>query len=85
MGVGSLVVIGLVLAALLGEGGIRRHAALRAEMQGLRKAVDAVRADNQRLRAEVRALRTDPEYMEAVTRDELGWIRPRERVVHFDD
>lgn len=82
---GSALVIGLVLGALVGDGGVARHGALRGELEALEREVQTVEAENRQLAREVEALRTDPEYMEAVARDELGWVRPSERVVVFRD
>jgi cell division protein FtsB len=81
----SALVIGLVLSALVGDGGVARHGPLRRELGTLEREVRALEAENRALSREVEALRTDSEYMESVARDELGWVRPGERVVVFRD
>lgn len=79
----SALVIGLVLAALVGDGGVARHGQLRRELETLEREVRGLERQNRTLEREVEALRTDPRHMEAVARDELGWVRPGERVVIF--
>lgn len=81
----SALVIGLVLSALVGDGGVARHGPLRRELRALEAEVQTLDAANRSLSREVEALRSDPEYMESVARDELGWVRPGERVVVFRD
>jgi len=81
----SAWVIGLVVAALVGEGGVARHGPLRRELRTLEREVDRLAHDNARRAEAIEALRTDPAYMESVVRDELGWVRPGEHVVVFGD
>jgi len=76
---------GLLINALVGDGGYlatvresRAEAALVAE-------VLAIRAENQRLLAEGRRLQTDPLAVEEVARRELGMLRPGETVVVLRD
>lgn len=79
----SVAVISLVLGAFVGDGGVARHGQLRDELRALEAKVRGLEASNQDLSREVDALRSDPEYMETVARDELGWVKPGERVVVF--
>ena len=74
-------VAGVLLAnALGGERGLfagrtagRTHGALTADVAGIRQ-------ENAALREEIRRLREDPREIEAVAREELGLMRPGERV-----
>jgi cell division protein FtsB len=79
----GLLSIILVAAALLGEHGVLRHEKLREELEHVRELNTGLEADNKRLRAEAEALRSDPDYVEAVIRDELGWVRKNELIFIF--
>jgi cell division protein FtsB len=81
----SALVIGLVVGALIGQGGVARHGPLRQELRNLEAEVENLVRANRALAREIEALRSDPEFMESVARDELGWVRPGERVVVFDE
>ena len=49
------------------------------ELEALRQSVDAANAETERLKLEVESL-NDPEYIERIAREELGLVRPNERV-----
>ena len=76
---GGLVAL-LVGAALFSSNGVVRKERLSEELGRLRTLNDEVSTENDRLRLEARALRHDPAYVEAVIRDELGWVREDESV-----
>ncbi len=49
------------------------------ELEDLRQSVEAANAETERLTQEVESL-NDPEYIERIAREELGLVRPNERV-----
>lgn len=79
----ALLSIGLVSAALLGQDGVGRHDRLSAELERVRAINAELKAENRRLAVERRALRHDPGYIEAVIREDLGFVRPDEVVLEL--
>jgi cell division protein FtsB len=83
----SLVVLGmlalLVGAAVFGDTGILHLRRLRAEVEALHRDVQALEAENERLSRALTELRTDPAAVERIAREELGLVRPGERVLRF--
>ena len=79
----SMVVV-LVGEGFLGEDGLRKHGVLRRNLATLEARMAQAEQENQRLEAESKALKDNPRYQEWVIRQELGWVRPGERVLHVD-
>jgi cell division protein FtsB len=79
----GLLSIALVLAAVIGQHGFSKHDKLRAELEGVRALNESLRSENVRLRREAKALNSSPEYIEAVIRDELGFVKNDEIVLIF--
>jgi len=83
----SLVVLGvlvlLVGAAIFGDTGILHLRRLRAEVDALHRDVQGLEAENERLSRALAELRTDPAAVERIAREELGLVRPGERVLRF--
>jgi cell division protein FtsB len=81
------VVAGLFLllagAAIFGDTGLLHLQRLRAEVAGLHRDVQALEAENERLSRAIADLRTDPAAVERIAREELGLVRPGERVLRF--
>ena len=75
----------LGIAALDSESGLRTWWMLRGDLRSSRQTLDRLEVENQRLRAEARALETDPLALERAIREDLGWARPGEVVVLFDE
>ena len=73
----------LVVAAVLGDNGALRLWRLRGEVQTLPRDVQALEAENERLSRALAELRTDPAAVERIAREELGLVRPGERVLRF--
>lgn len=80
---GAVLVLLLVGASLFGPEGVTRHEGLRQELDRLNAMNGELRQENGRLTAEVDGLKHNPELIEAVIRDELGWVRPDELVFIF--
>ncbi len=77
-------ILGLLLvAAFLGDNGVLQLWRLRAEVGALHQDVQALEAENERLSRAIAELRHDPSVMERLAREELGLVRPGERVLRF--
>ena len=78
--------IAFVLAAwsASAEGGFRRYLNLSAQVETLKAKNRQTTEDNAKLRKEVEALRSDPQAIERAAREELGFIRPGEIVIHLE-
>jgi len=77
---GTLAVVAL---AILGFGGqsLGRLWNMKREVDGLEREIVALRAETDRLSASVARLRTDPDSIEQIAREELGLVKPGERVL----
>jgi cell division protein FtsB len=73
-------VVALLGASALHPGGLRRHRALAADVRRVSAENDALRERNLRLRREARALAGDAAALERAAREDLGYVRPGERV-----
>jgi len=72
----------LAALAILGFGGqsLGRLWQMKREVDGLERDLANLRAETDRLSAAVGALRSDPESIERIAREELGFVKPGERV-----
>ena len=70
----------LLVASALHPAGLRKHRALSADVRRLDEENEKLRERNLRLRQEARALAGDPAALERAAREELGYVRPGERV-----
>jgi cell division protein FtsB len=77
---GSLAIIAL---GILGFGGqsLGRLWNMKREVDVLEREIAVLRAETDRVSASVTRLRTDPESIEQIAREELGLIKPGERVL----
>ena len=77
---GALAVVAL---AILGFGGesLGRLWQMKQEVDGLEREIATLRAEADRLSAAVARLRSDPQAIEQVAREELGFVKPGERVL----
>ena len=77
---GTLAIIAL---AILGFGGqsLGRLWNMKREVDGLERDIVALRAETDRVSASVAQLRADPDEIERIAREELGLIKPGERVL----
>ncbi|MFO0596207.1 MAG: septum formation initiator family protein [Myxococcaceae bacterium] len=80
------VVVALVLAAgsLSGEGGFRRYARLKRDLQSLEERNQRLEADNLRLKREVQRVRSEPAALERAARETLGLVKPGEIVFNVE-
>lgn len=77
------VLLVLVLVALFGDKGVLQLWRLRGEVDTLHREVQVLEAENERLSRAVAELRDDPAVIERIAREELGLVRPGERVLRF--
>ncbi len=73
----------LLGAAVFGENGVLHLRRLRAEVEALHRDVQTLEAENERLSRAIGELRSDPAAVERIAREELGLVRPGERVLRF--
>ena len=77
-------VLSLLLgAAMFGENGVLQLWRLRSEVESLHRDVQVLEAENERLTRAITELRSDPSALERIARDQLGLVRPGERVLRF--
>ncbi len=79
---GALLLV-VLAAAVFGENGLLHLRRLRAEVAGLHRDVQALEAENERLTRAIGDLRTNPAAVERIAREELGLVRPGDRVLRF--
>lgn len=76
----SLILLGL---AVFRHGGILDVLRVTERVSVMREEVAGLAAENERLRGEIRRLRGDPREVERIARDDLGLVRPGEKVYEF--
>ena len=79
--VGALLI--LAVMAVFGDNGVLALRRLRAEVDTLVRAVRTLEAENERLSRAISELQEDPAVIERIAREELGLVRPGERVLRF--
>ncbi len=79
-GAGLLAVLAF---AVFGDRGVVQLWHLRTEVQTLSQEVAVLEAENQRLSQVIADLRDNPAVIERIAREELGLVRPGERVLRF--
>jgi cell division protein FtsB len=75
----------LVLNAIFGDKGVMATSRARREHDQLAAEVTRAKAENARLRETERKLQADPATIEALAREELGLIRPGEKIFIIRD
>lgn len=84
-----LVIALLVIAVLLVIAGwylplIRQNERMRQEVQRLDTQTQKENESARQLKASIDALRNDPKAVERLAREQLGFAKPGETVVHFE-
>jgi len=74
----------LALVSAIEPRGFRRHARLRAQADALAQRNAQLREENLRLAREVDGLRSDPAAIERAAREELGFVKPGEIIIHLE-
>jgi len=80
VGITALAVSAL---AILGYGGqsLTRVWQMKREVEGLEREIAGLRAETADLQAAMARLRSDPEAIEKLARENLGFVKPGERVL----
>jgi cell division protein FtsB len=79
---GAVGVLALVLV-VYGGSGLLRVWRMQREVEALEREIAALRGQNQDLARTVDRLRSDPAEIERIAREELGFVRPGEKVLKF--
>jgi cell division protein FtsB len=81
----TLGITALVLAALASVGygsqSLTRVWQIKGEVESLERQIVGLRTENAQLQAEVTKLRSDPEALEKAARENLGFVKPGERIL----
>lgn len=85
-GFGTYLGVVAILAAVsaLDPSGLRKYLRLRDDAARMAAENAQLAAETARLAREVRALRTDPGALERAAREDLGLVRPGERVYRVE-
>lgn len=74
----------LSLASAADARGFRRYLKLRDDVATLQERNRVLASQNEALRREIQALREDPAALERAVREELGYVKPGEIVIHLE-
>lgn len=73
----------LLLLVILGSGSAMRVVEMKRTVEGLQQEIQALEAVNDQLSRTIDWLRDDPQAVEQIAREELGLVKPGERVLRF--
>jgi cell division protein FtsB len=76
----AFVTLVLVIDAIVGEKGLLSLLQARRDFHAVEQSLERARRENAQLREEARRLREDPAAIEDVARQELGLIKPGEKL-----
>jgi cell division protein FtsB len=79
---GFLTVVCFVLV-VLGSSSAVRVLEMKKSVDGLQREIQALEAVNDQLSRTIDRLRDDPQLIEQIAREELGMVKPGERVLRF--
>lgn len=79
------IILGLTLLVVFVHDvfGTRGYLAMRRsqqEVQKLREEIAAINAENQKASDQIKALKSDPKLIERIAREQMGMMRPGERI-----
>lgn len=77
------VLAALLVAGVVGDKGVLQLWRLRADVTSLHREVQTLEAENERLSRAITELTDNPAVIERIAREELGLVRPGERVLRF--
>ena len=75
----------LVFVSIFGSSGIVKVSQMNKKLNRLKKDMQFLEKENNRVRKEIHRLKTDSYYIEKIAREELGLVKPGERVYEFVD
>jgi cell division protein FtsB len=78
-----LIAFGAATLTTLAFGGqsLARVWQMKREVEGMEREIATLRAETGKLMEVVTRLRTDPDYIEQVAREDLGLVKPGEKVL----
>ena len=79
---GALCLLAVAII-VYGTTGLLRVWQVKREVQALEREIVSLRGETQELARTVDRLRSDPETTEKIAREELGFVRPGEKVLKF--
>jgi cell division protein FtsB len=79
---GAVAVVVLVLA-VLGSNTAMRYGEMQKHAENLQREIQRLEAVNDQLSRTIDRLRQDPQLIEQIAREELGLVRPGDRVLRF--
>jgi cell division protein FtsB len=77
----GLFAIGSALMLTYGGQSLARVWHMKSEVESLEREISTLRAETTRLTALVTRLRSDPDFIEQVAREDLGLVKPGEKVL----
>ena len=80
---GAGLLVFLIGLAVVGERSISRFWSLREEVERTQREIQRLEAENEELSRTVDRLRDDPSVIEQIAREELGMVKPGEKVLRF--
>lgn len=83
--IGLLLIAGLLGIAVWYLPLIRQNERMGKEVQRLDKEIRKEDETAKQLRSSIEALRSDPKTVERLTREKLGYAKPGETVIRFED
>ncbi|HTR41032.1 MAG TPA: septum formation initiator family protein [Pseudomonadales bacterium] len=86
----SIVLVLVVVAILLFIGSwylpvIRENERMQAQIMKLEAQVQAEEEKSKNLQSQIDALQNDPKTVERLTREKLGYAKPNETVIYFEN
>jgi cell division protein FtsB len=73
----------LLVVAVLGNKGLLHLLRVQGEVETLQRDIQTLETENARLSRAIAELRDNPSVIERIAREELGLVRPGERVLRF--
>ncbi|HEX7788190.1 MAG TPA: septum formation initiator family protein [Methylomirabilota bacterium] len=77
----SLSAVATVMVLAYGGQSLARVWHMKTEVESLEREIVSLRAETGRLTALVTRLRSDPDFIEQVAREDLGLVKPGEKVL----
>lgn len=80
LGLAGIFSLFMTFLAIYGDQGWRGIKRFQQEINKLQKRIELLQQENQSLAEEIQKLRTEPYYTEKIAREELGMVKPGEKV-----
>lgn len=77
--------LSLIFVSIFGSTGIVKVFQLNQRMDALKNEIQLLEKENNRISKETHQFKTDPYYIEKIAREELGLVKPKEKVYEFVD